>query len=66
MYVSVCVMNTHPAWPGEADGGVQRQVKENLYGEWVSDFKSGHRAHPANRIPRNRQQRRRRRREDKG
>lgn len=60
---------THSPRPGEATGGVQNQVwkkKGNLYREWVSDFESGRRTHPANHIPRNRQQRRRRRRRTRG
>lgn len=42
------------------------EKKGNLYREWVSDFESGRRTHPANHIPRNRQQRRRRRRRTRG
>ena len=30
VYMCVCVMNTHSAWPGEAAGGVQRQVKKGI------------------------------------
>lgn len=46
--------------------GVLSQVSKkekkggNFFGEWLSDFESGHQTHPANRIPRNRQGRRRR------
>lgn len=54
-----CVMNTHSARPWWSCWRCAEPGKKgNLDREWVSDFESGHRTHPANHIPRNRQERR--------